>query len=129
MTEYDYDAWFAIFTAYHVCYIEWTWYVQYNEEWTCTNEQITLHDGSHKRITQIDEQELFEAIWEISEATSADGPLRYQRGVFRLDVATRRLCKLADVGDWETDGYDPDSGPYVPSIHPLPDDDQPCAVI
>ena len=129
MTTYNYEDWLTIFAAYHVVQVEWTFYQQYNDEWTWMNEQVTLQDGSPKRITEIPEQELYEAIWDISEAIANDGPLRYQYGVFRLDVATPTLCKIADVGDWEVDDYHPDSGPYVPSIHPLPDDQQTCYVI
>ncbi len=129
MTTYNYEDWFAIFAAYDVVQVEWTFYQQYNDEWTWMREQITLQDGSPKRITEIPEQELYEAIWEISEATANDGELRYQYGIFRLDVPTRTLCKIAEVGDWEADDYHPDSGPYIPSIHPLPDDQQPCYVI
>ncbi|MEM8530201.1 MAG: hypothetical protein AAGF95_05115 [Chloroflexota bacterium] len=129
MTTYNYADWFAIFATYQVHHITWTWYQQYNDDWACKDEQIVLHNGDHKHITEIPEQELYEAIWDISEATSYDGELQGELGVFRLDIATRTLCKIAEVGDWEVDDYHPDSGPYIPSIHPLPDDQQPCYVI
>ncbi|MCG8348868.1 MAG: hypothetical protein MI924_13940 [Chloroflexales bacterium] len=129
MTAYDDDGWFAIFHAYQVTQLTWTWYQQYNDDWACLNEQATFANGQRKTITQIDEQELYEAIWEISAATSYDGLFTGQLGVFRLDVATRTLCKIADVGDWERDAYDPTTGPYLPSIQPLPADQQPCGTI
>jgi hypothetical protein len=134
MTAYDYDGWFAIFHAYQVTQLTWMWYQEYNDDWVCRDEQATFADGQRKTITQIDEQELYEAIWEISEATRMDLTICanlgvFRLGVFRLDVATRTLCHIAEVGDWESDHYDSKTGPYTPSIHPLPEDQQPCYTI
>ena len=129
MMTYNYDDWLAIFTAFHVRQITWMWYQEYNDDWVCRDEQATFADGQRKTITQIDEQELYEAIWEISEATLETLAICTNPGVFRLDVATRTLCKIAEVGDWESDDYDSKTGPYTPSIYPLPEDQQPCCTI
>ncbi|NOK68593.1 MAG: hypothetical protein GFH25_541198n67 [Chloroflexi bacterium AL-N10] len=125
----DYDAWLAELAAHQVATVQWTWYAFPDAGCACTDEQITLQSGQHKHLTQIAEQAIYETIWELSEYTRDDLAICENLGVFRLDVATRTLCKVAEVGDWEADDYHPDSGPYVPSIHPLPDDTQPCYVI
>lgn len=129
MIDCDYDACFAIFNDYNIIEITWTWYQQYSDDWVCAFECVVFYDSSVKALVQIAEQELYEAIWEISEATWHAGTFCGQSGVFHLDVPARTLCKIAEVGNWECDAYDPDTGPYTPSSHPLPEDEQLCTTL
>ena len=126
-----YDAWLTIFADHQVATVLWTWYaVPAEEGCVCSGEQVIFRDGRRVPLSEIAAQELYETIWEISAETRDDLDICAYLGVFRLDVATRTVCKIADVGNWEDADYDWELNPgYTPSIDPLPADQQPCCTI
>jgi hypothetical protein len=84
--------------AYAVTHAEWTYYVWQTHDHV-TFQHLTFADGTVLPITAVADLELLEALWDCIELPLTAGWTGMHRacGIYRLDVAQRRIRQLAEV--------------------------------